>query len=69
MSNFAAAESMAFRRWARPAYQYAVDALIWAVAVPLTTLLRYDLDLESVTWSGVFWVVLIAVVAQGVVGL
>ncbi|MCX6520981.1 MAG: nucleoside-diphosphate sugar epimerase/dehydratase [Actinobacteria bacterium] len=60
---------MAFRRWARPAYQYVVDALIWAVAVPLTTLLRYDLDLAGITWSGVFWLALIAVVAQGVVGL
>lgn len=69
VSNIAAADNLAFRRWARPAYQYVVDALIWAVAVPLTTLLRYDLHLESVTWSGVFWVALIAVVAQGVVGL
>ncbi len=69
VSNIAAADNLAFRRWARPAYQYVVDALIWAVAVPLTTLLRYDLHLASVTWSGVFWVALIAVVAQGVVGL
>lgn len=69
VSNIAAADNQAFRRWARPAYQYAVDALIWAVAVPLTTVLRYDLAFDSVTWRGVFWVALIAVVAQGVVGL
>ncbi len=67
--NFAAADNTAFRRWARPAYQYAVDALIWAVAIPVTTLLRYDLDVDSVTWSGVFWAAAVAVVAQGVLGL
>jgi FlaA1/EpsC-like NDP-sugar epimerase len=63
------ADSTAFRRWARPAYQYTVDALIWAAAVPVTTLLRYDMHLESVTWSGVVWVAVTAVLAQGVLGL
>ena len=67
--NFAASDNTAFRRWARPAYQYAVDALIWAIAIPVTTVLRYDLNFDSVTWSGVFWASAVAVVAQGVVGL
>jgi FlaA1/EpsC-like NDP-sugar epimerase len=69
VGNTAAADRTNFRRWARPAYQYAVDALIWAVAIPLTTWLRYDADSSRVDWGGVLWAALIAVVGQGVIGL
>ena len=62
------ADNPAFRRWARPAYQYAVDALIWAVAVPVTTWLRYDMRVEPIDTAGVIWTAAIAVVAQGVFG-
>ena len=63
------ADNPAFRRWARPAYQYAVDALIWAVAVPVTTWLRYDMRVEPIDTAGVIWTAAIAVVAQGVFGV
>lgn len=58
-----------FRQWSRPAYQYAVDASIWAVAIPVTTVLRYDFSLDAPDWNGVAWATLIAVVAQGVLGM
>ena len=41
------ADTRAFRQWARPTYQFGVDALIWAIAIPLTTVLRYLTRLEK----------------------
>ena len=61
-------QSFAPDRWVRPAHQYVVDALIWAIAIPLATMLRYDLDSSKVSWGGVFATVVLAVVWQGCVG-
>lgn len=58
---------IALRR-AFPLIQYALDALAWIVAVPVTTVLRYDLRLEPVDRAGVAIVVVVAIVLQGAVG-
>jgi FlaA1/EpsC-like NDP-sugar epimerase len=57
------------KRWARPVHQLMVDAGVWALAIPLTTLLRYDLDSSKVSWSGVIWTTMFAVVSQGSIGV
>ena len=49
--------------------QFAVDAAAWAVAVPLTTFLRYDMRIDPVNEAGVVAVVAVAIVLQGLVGL
>jgi FlaA1/EpsC-like NDP-sugar epimerase len=55
-------------RRAFPAIQFAVDAFAWTVAVPVTTILRYDLRLKPVDEQGVALIVVVAIVLQGVVG-
>jgi FlaA1/EpsC-like NDP-sugar epimerase len=56
-------------RRAFPLIQYVLDASAWAVAIPLTTFLRYDLRLRPIDPLGVTTVVVVAIVLQGVVGL
>lgn len=48
--------------------QAVADAVVWAVAVPLTTLLRFDLDPGPVTWSGVAVASVFAVLGQWGIG-
>jgi FlaA1/EpsC-like NDP-sugar epimerase len=62
------AETRSFKRWARPLHQLAVDAAVWALAVPVATVLRYDFDLSPISWSGVMWASALAVTAQATVG-
>ncbi len=57
-----------YRRWARPLHQAAVDGAIWAAVLPITTMLRYDLELEPIDWTGVATVMLFAVTGQWAVG-
>lgn len=57
-----------FRAWARPFHQAAIDGLIWAIAIPATTMLRYDLHLQNVSWSGVATVMIFAVTGQLSIG-
>lgn len=47
-----------------PVIHLSVDALIWAVSVPLTTLLRFDFDLDRLVRKGIPSAVLVAVVCQ-----
>ena len=63
-----AALNVALKR-AFPLIQFAVDAAAWAVAVPLTTFLRYDMRIAPVNEAGVAATVAVAVVLQGLVGL
>ncbi len=42
--------------------------MIWSLALPATTMLRYDLDLSKVSWRGVAAVVLVAVIGQALIG-
>ena len=51
-----------------PWIHYAVDSLVWIVAIPLTTVLRYDMDLDQIWWAGVVFSIVVAVVAQGTFG-
>ncbi|MGA9276238.1 SDR family NAD(P)-dependent oxidoreductase [Ilumatobacter sp.] len=55
-------------RRAFPIMQFAGDALAWVVAIPVTTLLRYDLRPAPIDWRGVAIVVLAAIAAQGAIG-
>lgn len=55
-------------RHAFPQLQFAADAIAWAIAVPVTTLLRYDLRPNPIDWAGVALVAVVAVVAQGLIG-
>jgi FlaA1/EpsC-like NDP-sugar epimerase len=57
-----------FRTWARPLRQAAADAGVWVIAVPLTTLLRYDLDTAQIDWSGVAVGTAFAVLGQLAIG-
>ena len=57
-----------YRRWARPLHQAAVDGAIWATVLPITTMLRYDLELGQIEWTGVATVMLFAVTGQWAVG-
>ena len=47
-----------------PAIHLSVDALVWAVSVPLTTLLRFDFDLDRLVRKGIPSAVIVAVVCQ-----
>ncbi len=51
-----------------PWVHYAVDSLVWALAIPLTTLLRYDFDASLVWWQGVVFSIVVAVTGQGTFG-
>lgn len=51
-----------------PWVHYAVDSLVWALAIPLTTLLRYDFDASQVWWQGVVFSIVVAVTGQGTFG-
>ncbi len=51
-----------------PLIQFAVDALAWAIAIPVTTLLRYDLRVGPVDEVGMLIIVCVAIVLQGVAG-
>ncbi len=55
-------------RRAFPLIQVAVDSLAWVIAIPVTTLLRYDLRLRPVDEVGVAIMIGVAVVLQGLVG-
>ena len=63
-----AALSVALRR-AFPVLQFLGDALAWAVAVPAATFLRYDLRVAPINVLGLAGITLLAVAAQGVIGL
>lgn len=63
------AKSSSFKRWSRPLHRYAVDALAWAIAIPSAAVLRFEFDLGQIDWIAVFWLVLVAVAAQGVLGI
>jgi FlaA1/EpsC-like NDP-sugar epimerase len=41
---------------------------VWALAIPLTTLLRYDFDASQVWWAGVVFSIVVAVTGQGTFG-
>jgi FlaA1/EpsC-like NDP-sugar epimerase len=56
-------------RQAFPLIQFLVDATAWAVAVPVSTYLRYDMRIEPINNVGVLVTVGVAIVLQGVVGL
>ena len=56
-------------RRAFPLIQFVVDAAAWAVAVPVTTFLRYDMRIDPVNEAGVVATVAVAIVLQGLVGL
>jgi FlaA1/EpsC-like NDP-sugar epimerase len=56
-------------RRAFPTIQFALDASAWAVAIPVTTILRYDFRLRPIDGLGVTEVVVAAIVLQGIVGL
>jgi FlaA1/EpsC-like NDP-sugar epimerase len=51
-----------------PWVHFVVDSLVWALAIPLTTLLRYDFDAAPVWWQGVFFSIVVAVTGQGTFG-
>jgi FlaA1/EpsC-like NDP-sugar epimerase len=51
-----------------PLIQYCVDAAAWAVAVPLTTFMRYDMRSSPINGPGVAAAVTAALVLQGMVG-
>jgi FlaA1/EpsC-like NDP-sugar epimerase len=52
-----------------PLVQYAVDAGAWIVAVPVTTVMRYDMQVRLVNKSGVIATTMVAVLLQGAFGL
>ncbi len=54
-------------RWL-PFIHLAVDAFVWALAIPLTTILRYDFELRPVSGPGLTLAVVVAIVGQGVFG-
>jgi len=47
-----------------PVIHLSVDALIWAVSVPITTLLRFDFDLDRLVRKGIPLAMVVAVVSQ-----
>ena len=47
-----------------PVIHLSVDALIWAVSVPVTTLLRFDFDLDKLVRKGIPLAMVVAVVCQ-----
>jgi FlaA1/EpsC-like NDP-sugar epimerase len=58
------------RRHSQPAaYLLPLDALAWALAIPLATFLRYELTLPPFWLRGVVLMVLAAVAAQAVLGV
>ena len=56
-------------RRAFPLLQFLADAAAWAIAVPVTTFLRYDMRLDPLNEAGVLATVAVAIVLQGLVGL
>ncbi|MDQ3469869.1 MAG: hypothetical protein M3487_08915, partial [Actinomycetota bacterium] len=56
------------RRWL-PQLQFGADAASWCVALFAATFLRYDMRIGSVNEAGILVAALIAVAAQGTVGL
>jgi FlaA1/EpsC-like NDP-sugar epimerase len=52
-----------------PLLQFLADGLAWAVAVPVATFLRYDLRFAPINALGVVVTILLAVGAQGLIGL
>jgi FlaA1/EpsC-like NDP-sugar epimerase len=64
-----AAQADVFVRRHFPALQYGADAVAWAVAVAVTTFLRYDMQIEPVNERGVVLVAAVAIGLQGAVGL
>ena len=54
-------------RWL-PFIHFAVDALVWMFAIPLTTILRYDFELRPLSGEGLAIAVVVAAVGQGAFG-
>ena len=59
------------RRWLRrfiPIIQFGIDASVWAIAFPLTTLLRYDFEVSQLSASGLTASILLAITGQAAWG-
>ena len=52
-----------------PIVHYAVDCLVWLVALPLTTFSRYDFSVGELAWDATLRSWAIAVIGQGVFGV
>ena len=52
-----------------PIVHYAVDCLVWLVALPLTTFSRYDFPVGELAWDATLRSWAIAVIGQGVFGV
>lgn len=48
-----------------PFWVFAVDALVWLIALPVTALLRHDFDWSHVSWAGMAMAGAVAVTWQG----
>ena len=54
-------------RWL-PFIHLAVDSFVWAFAIPLTTILRYDFEVRPMSGPGITLAVVVAIVGQAVFG-
>jgi FlaA1/EpsC-like NDP-sugar epimerase len=51
-----------------PLYHFAVDALVWVIALPVTALLRFDFEWSSISATGMATAGAVAVTWQGSFG-